>query len=577
MNQFGSSFWKEYAAKLQSAEYAERSAIIQEVLLKTGCSKQTVYRQLGKHGFHSGKKTKSTAGTHSFPELSKHLKEIAKLHYIQVAKDQTMIRQPMERTIELYQDSLPTPVPLPSPSYINQLFRREGIGKADMKTPDPHVIMRSREIMETVQIDSSICRFYLDEKGNLLTLGRGENYKNKLFLDDKKKTKIYRWVATDHLSGAFYVHYMRGENVLDIAEFLYIALSRYHTNLPITTEEGEIRASEYPFHGIPRRILTDNGPALRSFQFRQLLSYLSISLPPVKPYKARVKGSVEKNMDIWEVWFESSLILSPPKSIQDLNERAYLYAIHFQNKKKHTRHGMTRFAKWMEIDPTTLQELPDYKTYQSLLHSEPEARSVDGNGKFPYKGQKYTLIGITNTKVDVSIHPHLYKADKSVTVQYPSRELNERNYKTQEFQTLVVKPDVKDEEGYPQNVVFVGEFQPIESTPKQDFKKEILTASAKGQDMGVNPFQNQRKKSKIVSFVPIHGHQITPVTTFTLPEKTYSTIQAKLRVATKLTRMLLPHELCLFTLGNYTEADIQTIIENLTNPGQKQAQGEKNA
>ncbi|MCP4215236.1 MAG: transposase family protein [bacterium] len=410
-------------------------------------------------------------------------------------------------------------------------------------------------------MDLSIPRFYFDATGKITPIGEGEDYKNKVFeFDTKKKVGLQRWLLVDHLSGAFFVWYSLYHKTVEVAEFLFKAWE----------QKGD--GSEFPFHGLPEALIIDNDKSLRSRAMLQMFEYLGVLIPDVTPYKARIKGTVENFHYQWERWFEPRFLHEKIMDIDEINRLAFQKAIEYQSTRIHGRHGKTRFDKWMER-VENLRELPPYPLYQSLLHGVPESRVVDGEGAFSFRSQKYVLKGISHTKVDVSIHPYKYQKDMTVTVQYPSRELNLNNFLSTQIQTFSVNPVYKDQDGFYQgNPVWL-----VDHVPEQITEREINKEKAKkiGEALDITkikPFKKRPEANK--KFIPKTGTPVIPVSDIVIGPEVYNTTQARMKYKDILGRRLNATEkkaldAFLEEKDQVTSADLKTFIEtsSQTNEG----------
>jgi hypothetical protein len=262
-----------------------------------------------------------------------------------------------------------------------------------------------------------------------------DHYKNKPA--NRRKRRLVRMVMIDHCSGAFFVQYALSEQIIDHAEFMYNAW-RFK--------------DDFLFHGVPMILIMDNASALRSFTLIRLLTeYLEIDIPNVKVYKARVKGSVERMMYDWEVFFESRFLYLDKKvgDINQINRWAYQLAIEFQQTKIHSRHKKTRFDAW-NLWVENLRELPGFDTYQRLLYRNPETRDVRTNGVLRYNNVKYKVedVELRGQKVMVIEHPFLYEKNQAVTIIWPTPDYSEKNLLTPQKKKYTIEPIVKNQKGF---------------------------------------------------------------------------------------------------------------------------------
>lgn len=130
-------------------------------------------------------------------------------------------------------------------------------------------------------------------------------------LDKIKKQRLWRYVITDHTSGAIYLEYVLGaESSENLCNCLINAMQKRPDN---------------PFHGVPFIIMTDPGAAMTSASFRNLCDNLGIDLVINKVGNARAKGQVEQAHNLVERKLEGALKLQPVHSLVELNSPFQAY------------------------------------------------------------------------------------------------------------------------------------------------------------------------------------------------------------------------------------------------------------
>jgi hypothetical protein len=172
-------------------------------------------------------------------------------------------------------------------------------------------------------------------------------YKNKpANLKRIENDRVWRYVVTDHYSGAVWVHYVFGaESALNISESFIAAIQ----------PSGDERR---PVHGVPRIVMMDMGSANTSAVFLNLLKRLQVEPIAHAPENARATGQVEKAQDLVERSFESGLRFQPVASLDELNAQAAVWMTWFNGTQRHTRHGHTRYAMWATIRDEQLRLAP---------------------------------------------------------------------------------------------------------------------------------------------------------------------------------------------------------------------------
>lgn len=524
-------FWRYYAQLADEAGKA--SPFMKEIIQKTGMSRNTIYTRLKEiGGWKSGNKTRCDADV-KINTVYREFLEIVSAIWNQKIKVEEFDRtnMPLALATHLAKKYKPWPQEILdlSDSHIGLMLRKLKISKTEAKKQPSFIKLKSLYSNHVHQMDTSICRYYIDPKQfKIIRTTSGSNYKNKPIQWDKRKIPLIRWILVDHLSGAFFVYYSLGNNQLDVAEFLYLAWKKKDD------------LSLFPFHGLPCKLILDNDKAMRSHAMLRLYKYLEIEIPNVKPHRPRVKGTVEQLMKWWEIWFESRFLLNQPADLEEINRKAYQCAIELQSTRIHSRHKMTRFAKWDQaINLEKFRECPPYKIYQTCLHGKPKVCIVNGDGSFRFNGKKYYLEGISRTKVDVIVHPFKYAMDFSVTVQYPSRSQNKRNYLAEEIQTYVVQPIPDNMDGF-NNAIEWGEYGKAPDTLRERNLKIVDQTAEKLDNEKFDPFEFEQPAAH---FIPKNGKPVIPVSEFTFKEKELTKEDLLYDLAERLARPLRHEEI----------------------------------
>jgi len=548
-----------FLSDYRNAPKDKRSEVIKEWQIKLGCCRNKIYGILSKNNLGSGRKTRSDrktftgAMTSDDVILHQALGDIFKIKYPDFPYSQKA-KMPTSAAVLSYLETHPDREAiekiLPGEAQINQYYRRMGLGTKQLKTPDPHITLQSLHSNHCHECDASRCKWYFTPKGNIVPIRPGEDYLNKNFWQDKHKIPVQRLLMVDHFSHAFYVRYYLGLEAVDWADFMFHSWSEKDAN--------------YPFFGLPKILLLDNDRALRSYAMLQLYEYLNIFVPNVEPYSPQVKGSVEVMNRIWQDHFESRLFRNPPTSIDDLNQKAYEFAIWFQNVRIHGRYGQPRFQNWRSHIEGHLIKCPDFHTFQELLHTKPVDRDVNGNGEFHFRNIDYRLENIQKTEIDVFIHPFLYSQNQAVTIQYPSKKLNRNNFLTAHVQTLTVLPAERTPNGFLKTSAVLGSYKSHKDSLTQTNMK-VLEAQEPGIDIDkASSVETLTESVKAPAFLPVHGHQVQPVSQVPIVIQTLDSIELKSYLADQLHRPLYEHEAeYINTQGKdaFTAAEAATLLE----------------
>lgn len=283
-----------------------------------------------------------------------------------------------------------------SDSAIARALRAYQLHPAQLATPTPHVRLSTPHPNHTWQADASICVvYYLPDGGvELRELKEGVHYKNKPHnLKAIEAFRVIRYVITDHCSGVIrWRYYPHAESSQHTVRFLAHAMAKREND---------------PFHGAPLHLMVDPGATAANL-VKRFCQRLEIDLIVNRPGNARAKGSVEKAQDIVETNFEDGLkfIRNQIRSFEDLNRVADTFQMHFNTTRKHSRHGRTRFEKWMEITPEQLRVTPAGSVLLALATNEPEARRVDGDMTVSFKKRTWNVIDVPGVTRGGTVHVH---------------------------------------------------------------------------------------------------------------------------------------------------------------------------
>ncbi|MEX3556675.1 MAG: hypothetical protein VB131_09235 [Burkholderia gladioli] len=215
-----------------------------------------------------------------------------------------------------------------------------------------------------------------------------------------------------------------------------------------------------------------------------------------KPGNARAKGSVEKGQDIIECRFEAGLKFRRHeiRTFEDLNRLADLYQAHFNAKFIHSRHGKSRYDKWMEIPESELRITPSAEVLLSLATDEPKERTVDGNLTIQFKGRCWLVKDVPGVtiggKVHVHWHPFIADTAMAVILDADGRE------------THIPLPEVTlDANGFPSTAIQIGTGYRAQPDTILETNRKAVTKLAAGEAK----VSDADAVSKKPSFLPFDG------------------------------------------------------------------------
>ncbi|MDA8155598.1 MAG: hypothetical protein M0Z52_03960 [Actinomycetota bacterium] len=457
------------AGELKSVRPTERKAIIAGYAVRTGLSVQRLYAIAKEHGFTSGRKKREDAGELKSEITDGQIDFVAAL-IAESARDKKGVIMPVERALQIAVDNGVIEDGQISVGRMQQILRERQVNKAALNAERPATEMRSLHPNHYHAIDASICVQYYLKNGMTSVMREREFYKNKPANTEKVKTRLIRYLSVDHFSGLFYPYYFDapGESQSNLYDFL----------VKTWQPKGD---SRYPFQGVPYGILWDRGSANISRAITALLQDgLEIELPDGMPYNKMRQGVVEVMHSIWEQWFESGLRFDPATSIEQLNAWAHDFAIWFCATKKHTRHGMTRSACWLQIKPEQLRLCPGKSILNDLFANPAKECTVDAHYNISFRGEEYKLSHVPGlfrgAKVQAVLKPYIWPA---IEVLH-----NETRYQATPFKRL--------EGGFSEHAAIIGqEFKAPKETLTQQAEKrfENMAYGEAGEKKGAVPFE----------------------------------------------------------------------------------------
>lgn len=353
-----------------------------------------------------------------------------------------------------------------TPATLGRVLRAQGMHPDQAAADTPHITMRSLHPNHVWQIDASVCvLYYLDGRG-LAVASEREFYKNKPGnLKRIEKSRVIRYVATDHFSGAIYVEYFLGaEDTENLYRFWANAISK-------RAHAGD------PFHGVPRVLMLDRGSASEGHMFANLLERLQVEHLTHLPGNPRAKGSVERAHDLVERNFECRLGLGRKvETLDELNAMAHAWMRHHNATAVHTRHGHTRYGLWQTIRPEQLRIAPPRELLNGLLTTRPAevkvSRGLTVRHAVPgYGSMTYSVADLPDVRVGgtLTLVVNPYRA--------PNVHVLTRDAEGREARTELV-PLTKDAAGFWSGAPVIGESIAAHADTVPDTqRKEMLKAA----------------------------------------------------------------------------------------------------
>lgn len=395
-------YMRQLKAQLEAAPHGKRGALIRGACDLLQCSSAEIYRRLRMVGWESGRKPRADRGHSRLSDADAHI--IGTL-----IRESTRANGKRLLSVEnAYQIAVANGAIADSglsPATIARQLKARGYHWDQVARPTPHQEMRSAHPNHTWQIDASVCvLFYLDRHG-LAPMHEREFYRGKPRNFERiARSRVIRYLAVDHYSGAFYLEYFLGsEDSENLYRFFENAVSRRDH-------------PQDPFHGVPLQLVLDAGAANTAHLFTNLAARLQMRCLTHLPGNPRAKGAVESTMNIVETQFEARLAFGARvRSLQELNERAHTWMRYYCGTREHSRHGATRYAMWQTIRESELRVAPPRELLRMLLHTRPQTCTVTRALTVRYAvpgfgSQEYSVASVpgvmVGAKVPVCVNPY---------------------------------------------------------------------------------------------------------------------------------------------------------------------------
>ncbi|MCG7545573.1 hypothetical protein MHM93_15430 [Pseudoalteromonas sp. MM17-2] len=573
-----------WAEQLQNAGHGQKGAILQQACDVLGMKKDALYRRLKKAGYTSGKAKRSDAGKTAMSDEAINMM-VSILNQSVRENGKRVMNVPVAKSIleENGYRCLST-------SQISRVLAARSASVTMLDKAKPHTQLRSLGPNHVHQVDPSYCLLYYPpgtKKGRSQRfMNDADYYANKPENIEKiKHLRVWRYVMTDHYSGAIRVRYFEaaGENQANLFSFLMWCWQQHEDS---------------PLMGVPELLLWDKGSANSAKAIKNVLKALRIKDIPHEAGNARAKGSVENANNIVETQFESRILLEPVASVAELNESAWAWQEAYNaNKIKgqncaHTRHKKPRLDVWLQIyqpeHKARLRMLPDEQVCRLLLTRNDETRKVKGDLTITYR-HPVTKSQLT---YDLSELAHI---SNGITVEVSPVIINE----TPDLLVGIkgplgdvvyhqVQPLVFDEAGFRLDAAVIGEQHKAQLDTATE--KESKTADQLAYPGMSESEIKKAKKAKSAPFegaLVAHSHlkevehetRIRPVGETVTPDsavaqqvmgadkkkgRVVELLDLKIILAQRLARPLRPNELdWLAQYGEVVETDVNDIVEQL--------------
>lgn len=373
-----------------------------------------------------------------------------------------------------------------SPSAVLKALRVHGCHPGQIEQPTPHIGLRSLHPNHCWQIDPSLCVLYrLQRELGLRSMPHDQFYKNRPDnLARVENERVWRYVITDHTTGALYVEYVHGaESAANLSQCFINAM--------------QYRGASDPFCGVPKLVMADQGSANKSAPFQNLCAALGVEIWLNQPGNPRAKGGVEKGNDLVEREFESGLAFLRVDSLEELNVAAWRWMRRWNAERVHTRHGMTRYAAWSRITAEQFRFAPAAEVCRAFAMSAPVERLVRADLRVSWNGKLFDVSRVPEVVVGQKITLARNAWDDENSAQVLDVDADGRQVRH------IVPRVAKGEFGFYADDAVLGDFKRHADTPVDANRKAI---ERKLMDATTDAEAEQKRKGGALPF----GGRIDP-------------------------------------------------------------------
>ncbi|MGN7832638.1 hypothetical protein ACTJI2_13610 [Pseudoxanthomonas sp. 22568] len=452
------------ASELLSAPHGSKGRIAAQLAEQMGCSVQTAYRRLSEvMAVAKPRKRRSDAG-----DMALTREEACAIAALveETRRQNGRGTLPIEEAVNILRsndrieaarvDKTTGEWRELSTSAICRAIRAYGFHPDQLSAPTPAARLSSPHPNHLWQTDASVSRqFYLGDSGMEVMLKR-EFYRGKPQNFQRiADRRLWRYVTTDHASGAI--------------EVLYVQGAESSANLLTALIHAMTHRADGTMHGIPKYLMVDPGSAMTAATTRNFLAATGIELIINEVGNARAKGQVENAHYIVETHFEAALKLREAvTSLEEINRLAQQWSRAYNATRMHSRTGMTRRDGWLRITPQQLVVAPAIDVLRQLATSAPKPCTVR-DCMIRFRGGVYDVRGIpgliNGQRVPVVVNA--LDAEGSVRVLMPGEQDNKPIH--------YVAPLLnRDEWGFLSTAAQVGtEYKAAPETPADAARKEL--------------------------------------------------------------------------------------------------------
>ena len=454
------------ARRAAAAGHGGKEAVYAAACQHLGCSRATLLRRINEVTVKPTRKRRSDAGTSSLslPDaqlLSATLMEGYRandksIHTLKLALKRLRANRPHFACVL---DTATGEIRQLSESACARALRTYRLHPEQLRQPTPAQALASEHPNDVWQIDASISTLFYVPEGGVAAMDKAVYYKNKPENFEKiKRQRLTRYVLTDHCSGAIFVHYVAGgESTVNMAESFLAAIAQ---------------RPDQQMYGVPFRLMMDPGSAGVGGAFKTLLRRLQVAPVVNEAGNPRAKGQVENAHNLVETDFESGFRFTHVPSIAWINEQAAKWMRYYNSVRVHSRHGLTRWAKWMQITQQQLR-LVDADLARQLLTASPATPKVNGDLEIQFDGRTWSVKHVPGVLVGQKLTVTFNPFDRA-TAYVLDRDANGD-------ELLIEVPEVqRDEHGFRADAALIGRGHKAMPQTQADANRKLVERIATG-------------------------------------------------------------------------------------------------
>ncbi|EXI72674.1 MAG: Integrase core domain protein [Candidatus Accumulibacter sp. SK-11] len=389
------------AAELPTLPHGQSTPRVRSVAGTIGVSAQTLWRWLHEMGHGGERKRRSDSG--QLKALSDaDVRQMAAIRFAG-ARETGKVLPTIRMVRDIHNANAPADpqtgavrTTTAHPSTIARAMRRIGCHTDQLMQQAPAQALRSLHPNHVWQVDVSTCVLFYLANGGVEVCDEAAFNKNKPSNFERvQQLRVQRYLAVDHCSGAFHLHYLSGhETSRNLLDFLILAFHQREC---------------LPFYGVPKLLVVDPGSAQASGIVRSLARALDIEVLVHRAHNPRAKGAVETMHAHIERQFEGRLHATRVADFDALNALAATWSRAYQSTAMHGRHGQTRFAAWQRIRPEELRLAPGADITRALVMTTPVQRTVNDLLQISfacpgYGRRAYSVAGVPGAAVGEKLY-----------------------------------------------------------------------------------------------------------------------------------------------------------------------------